>query len=90
MFQLKEFVDGNEDGILRLFSDLYNEVNPEVDDDAVSDTEDQTNVFALRECMKLEYQMLQDHRVLGDRFSNSVEFLKQTLNLLNSDNNSIE
>ena len=45
--------------------------------------------FALRECMKLEYQILKENGTLRDSFSNNVYYLKQSLHFLNVDNNDI-
>ena len=77
--------------ILNLFTQLYNDVNAEGDfDEEASDAAENTNVWALRECMKLEYQMLQDYSFLRNNFSNSLDRLKQTMSLLNNSDNSIE
>ena len=77
--------------ILNLFTQLYNDVNAEGgNDEEASDAAEDTNVWALRECMKLEYQMLQDYSFLRNNFSNSLDRLKQTMSLLNNSDNSIE
>ena len=77
--------------ILNLFTQLYNDVNAEGgNDEEASDAAENTNVWALRECMKLEYQMLQDYSFLRNNFSNSLDRLKQTMSLLNNSDNSIE
>ena len=87
----KDFLSEHLEEILNLFTELYNSVNYEGDfDEEASDAAENTNVWALRECMKLEYQMLQDYSFLRNHFSNSVDRLKQTLKLLNNSDTSIE
>lgn len=73
----KNFMSEHSEEILNLFTELYNSVNAEGDfDEEASDAAEDTNVWALRECMKLEYQMLQDYSFLRNNFSNSVPRLK--------------
>ena len=87
----KNFMSEHSEEILNLFTELYNSVNAEDDfDEEASDAGEDTNVWALRECMKLEYQMLQDYSFLRNNFSNSVPRLKLTLKLLNNSDTSIE
>ena len=73
----KNFMSEHSEEVLNLFTELYNSVNAEGDfDEEASDAGEDTNVWALRECMKLEYQMLQDYSFLRNNFSNSVPRLK--------------
>ena len=57
-----KFIDDNKERILESFSQLYNEITDEEDadkDEGVEKKEDdEGNFFALKELMKLQYQML--------------------------------
>ena len=53
------------------------------------DGEDGANAYAITECLKLQYHLMQEYDSLRDAFSNNVRYLKQTLNFLNEDSNSI-
>jgi len=89
---MTEFVQENMDEVLHLFYNIYKEIDPDdLDEEADEQSnEEEPNFFELKELMKIEYQLLQDYRELREHFSNHTEYLKQTLNLLNANNNGVE
>jgi len=90
--KMTEFVNKNMDEVLHLFYNIYKEIDPDdLDEEADEQSnEEEPNFFELKELMKIEYQLLQDYRELREHFSNHTEYLKQTLNLLNANNNGVE
>jgi len=77
---LNEYLKNNAASIHQVFKNLKLKFNTQGEDD------EQANYFMLREIMKLEYAVINEHRVLLDCFSNDADTLKSTFSMLDVEN----
>lgn len=92
--QLGNFLNQHSKEIHEVFQYLKQKTGLDLDSTNNSQLEiaDQprANYFALREIMKLEYTVINEHRSMLECFSNDEKTLLNTFNLLNADNDGIQ
>ena len=90
------FLFDNCEELLTLFSNIYKEIDIsslgtfKEEQSKEASFRDDPGPFALKECLQLEYELVQTYQTLGNSFKINGNFLMQRLSFLTTENNQIQ